>query len=113
MSGRKSTFPPQGKSKVKTQDHLAAWAELNELAHSAKLTADGAMGHLYHFCALLPRQPYVDLRPAFAVTQDPLTELFTTTVTLPNCINPSARQASGCGRWKTRKAALQDAALQA
>ncbi|KAK5188552.1 Dicer-like protein 2 [Exophiala xenobiotica] len=87
--------------------------EMSVPSTGAKLSTDGAMGRLYHFCALLPPQPYVDLRRAFTVTQDLLTELFTATVTLPNCISASARQANGREARKTRNAALKDAAFQA
>jgi Dicer dimerisation domain len=86
---------------------------LTNLSKRAKLTADGAPAHLYHFCAMLPPQPHVDLRPAFETTQDPLTGLFTATVTLPNCISASTRQANECDVWKTRKAAIKDAPFQA
>lgn len=35
----------------------------------AKLTLDNAAQHLYHFCATLPADPYVDLRPTFNFVQ--------------------------------------------
>lgn len=78
----------------------------------AKLDADGAMAHLYHFCALLPHQPYVDNRPMFEIIEHPVDKSFTATVTLPNCISASARCAKGDQEWKTRKAAMKDAAFQ-
>ncbi|OAP55833.1 hypothetical protein AYL99_09985 [Fonsecaea erecta] len=82
-------------------------------ATGARLTADMTMGRLHHFCQKLPPQPYVDLRPAFETTQDPRTGLFTATVTLPNCISASVRQAQGCHAWQTQKTARKDAAFQA
>lgn len=78
----------------------------------AKLDADGAMAHLYHFCALLPHQPYVDNRPIFEIIEHPVDKSFTAAVTLPNCINASARCTKGHQEWKTRKAAMKDAAFQ-
>lgn len=109
MSSSRSKFLQQGKWRL---GYAAPILWLTSL-QSAKLTADDTMGHLYHFCALLPRQPYVDLRPAFTFTEDPLKKSVTATVTLPNCISSSARSTKGCAAWKTKKAAAKDAAFQA
>ncbi|EXJ91780.1 hypothetical protein A1O3_00330 [Capronia epimyces CBS 606.96] len=87
--------------------------ELNLPSTGAKLTADGALGHLHHFCALLPPQPFVDLRPAFETQQNELTGMFTATVTLPNCVNASVRCAASRKAWQTQKAAVKDVAFQA
>lgn len=70
------------------------------------------MAHLHHFCACLPRQPYVDLRPIFSYDEDPCTRLITGTVTLPSCLDASVRCISGIGTWRTEKAARKDAAFQ-
>ena len=37
--------------------------------YRAKITLDDAVQHLYHFCATLPTDPYVDLRPIFTFTE--------------------------------------------
>ena len=37
--------------------------------YSAKITLDDAVQHLYHFCATLPTDPYVDLRPIFTIDE--------------------------------------------
>lgn len=70
------------------------------------------MAHLYHFCALLPRLPYVDLRPAFTFTEHP-TDLVTATVTLPSCVSSLVRTAMGKGAWHSERTAMKDAAFQA
>ena len=36
---------------------------------SAKITLEDAVQHLYHFCATLPTDPYVDLRPIFTIDE--------------------------------------------
>jgi len=93
--------------------NTSSWVHALTIKSRAKLDADGAMAHLYHFCALLPHQPYVDNRPMFEIIEHPVKKSFTATVTLPNCVNASVRRAKGREEWKTRKAAVKDAAFQA
>ena len=71
------------------------------------------MAHLYHFCATLPQETYVDLRPSFAFEKDAETGLISATVSLPSCVDISVRQVSGADRWLTERAAQKDAALEA
>jgi dsRNA-specific ribonuclease len=71
------------------------------------------MAHLYHFCALLPPEPYVDLRPAFTFRDEMGTDLVTGFVTLPNCVSSSVRHSVGRKSRKTEHAAQKDAAFQA
>lgn len=71
------------------------------------------MAHLYHFCAVLPPQPYVDLRPAFTFRDSIDTGLIIGAVTLPNCVNSSVRHTVGRKSWRTERAAMKDAAFQA
>ncbi|KAI9776190.1 MAG: Dicer-like protein 2 [Geoglossum umbratile] len=78
----------------------------------ALLTLDSALTHLYHFCALLPRSQYVDLRPAFSITEDPVTHYITAEVTLPSCVDSSVRQRAGVGKWQTERMARKDAAFE-
>lgn len=77
------------------------------------MTADWAVSHLYHFCAVLPPQPFVDLRPAFSFSNQPDTGLIIGEVTLPNCLISSVRHAQGRNAWQTEQAAMKDAAFQA
>jgi dsRNA-specific ribonuclease len=71
------------------------------------------VSHIYHFCARLPRDAYVDLDPKFIFEEDPGTKLITATILLPNCLEPSLRSTTGVGQWRTEKAAEKDAASQA
>ena len=81
--------------------------------HRALLSAEMAVAHLYHFCALLPPQQYVDLRPAFTFMSDIDTGLITGAVVLPNCLSPLVRYTTGRSSWRTEHAAMKDAAFQA
>ncbi|KAI9770812.1 MAG: Dicer-like protein 2 [Geoglossum simile] len=78
----------------------------------ALITLDTALAHLYHFCALLPRAQYVDLRPAFSVTEDPDTNFITAEVTLPSCVDSSVRRRAGICEWQTERMAKKDAAFE-
>lgn len=80
---------------------------------SACIMPDSAISHLYHFCAILPPEPYVDLIPRFTYQDDPDTKLITATVTLPNTIVSSVRVAHSLGAWRTESAATKDACFQA
>ncbi|RHZ55743.1 putative RNA helicase/RNAse III [Aspergillus thermomutatus] len=79
---------------------------------SAVLTADTAMAHLHHFCAVLPSEPYVDTRPvfSFAVSEDGLLK---GTVILPSCVHPKVRRSEGRRWWCTERAAMKETAFQA
>ncbi|RHZ69809.1 Dicer-like protein 2 [Aspergillus turcosus] len=79
---------------------------------SAVLTADTAMAHLHHFCAVLPSEPYVDTRPvfSFAVNQNGLLK---GTVILPSCVHPKVRRTEGRIWWRTERAAMKETAFQA
>ncbi|KAF2432072.1 P-loop containing nucleoside triphosphate hydrolase protein [Tothia fuscella] len=79
----------------------------------AVLTIDGAVSHLYHFCATLNAGPFVDLRPTFAFDWDPEEKYVTATVALPTIIEPSLRTASSTGAIRTEKLARKDAAFEA
>ncbi|EAW13550.1 putative RNA helicase/RNAse III [Aspergillus clavatus NRRL 1] len=79
---------------------------------SAVLTADTAMAHLHHFCAVLPSQPYVDMRPVFSVETD-IANLRRGIVILPNCVHPKVRRSEGQRWWRTERAAMKEAAFQA
>ncbi|GFF27465.1 RNA helicase/RNAse III, putative [Aspergillus udagawae] len=79
---------------------------------SAVLTADMAMAHLHHFCAVLPSQPYVDMRPVFSfeTNEDGLVK---GTVILPSCVHPKVRRTEGRRWWCTERAAMKETAFQA
>jgi hypothetical protein len=57
------------------------------------LTAELAMGHMHHFCDVLPCLPYVDLCPTFTF-EDVETGLINRTIILPSCLNPLVRCTS-------------------
>ena len=79
----------------------------------ALLTAESAVAHLYHFCAMLPHQRYVDLRPDFTFAEDVNTHRINGTVILPNGVSTSVRCTSGRQWWQTERAARKEAAFQA
>ncbi|KFY55313.1 hypothetical protein V497_07052 [Pseudogymnoascus sp. VKM F-4516 (FW-969)] len=78
----------------------------------ALLTLETAVAHIHHFCATLPPQPFVDLQPKFYF-QESSYGLITAIVTLPNCVDPSARKAASSREWKSERMAKKDAAFQA
>ncbi|RDW86925.1 putative RNA helicase/RNAse III [Aspergillus mulundensis] len=78
----------------------------------ALLTAENAMQHLFHFCATLPGQKYVDNRPEFFFERHDGGDL-RATVTLPSSVNPKVRRAEGKSWWKTERAAKKEAAFHA
>ncbi|OOF92937.1 hypothetical protein ASPCADRAFT_54162 [Aspergillus carbonarius ITEM 5010] len=77
----------------------------------AVLTADTAVAHLNHFCAILPRQPYVDNDPECSFEKDDA-GLLRGTVMLPSCVHPAVRRTQGQRWWKTERAARKEAAFQ-
>lgn len=77
------------------------------------MTPDEAIAHLHHFCARLPHEPYVDIRPAFTFDEDYSTKLITATVVMPSSLNHTLRSTMGIGKWLTERAAARDAAFQA
>src|SRR6186713_1898766 len=101
----------------------SARLQILTIYYRASLTPDSAVAHIYHFCACLPHEPYVDLRPEFTFTEQsvkdqpiigpPTTKLIIGTVTLPNCLIHSVRSTVGAGFWRTERAAAQDAAFHA
>ncbi|KAL4980798.1 ATP-dependent helicase dcl2 [Aspergillus desertorum] len=101
-------------------EELRALENLNEevCAHfriqstGATLTADNAMQHLFHFCATLPRQKYVDNKPEFSFERHDGGEC-RARVILPSSVNPKVRQAEGKAWWKTERAAKKEAAFHA
>ncbi|OJJ33462.1 hypothetical protein ASPWEDRAFT_622733 [Aspergillus wentii DTO 134E9] len=78
----------------------------------ALLTEDSATGHLHHFCAVLPQQPYVDNRPVFSFENNS-EGLVKGTVILPNCVHPKVRRTRGQRWWRTERAAMKETAFQA
>ncbi|KAL4737329.1 ATP-dependent helicase dcl2 [Aspergillus similis] len=78
----------------------------------AILTADNAMQHLFHFCATLPRQKYVDNKPEFTFERHVGGDL-KAKVILPSSVNPKVRRAEGKTLWKTERAAKKEAAFYA
>ncbi|CZR52993.1 related to Dcl-2 dicer RNA helicase/RNAseIII CAF [Phialocephala subalpina] len=79
---------------------------------SALLDLDNAVRHLYYFCATLPSNEYVDLRPDFECIQV-AGGLTTASVTLPISVHEAVRTAKGKNAWQSEKNAIKDAAFEA
>lgn len=79
---------------------------------NARLSAEDAMQHLQHFCAVLPVDQYVDNRPMFSFEED-AGGLVRGTVTLPNSVHPAVRHTQGKAWWQTERAARKETAFQA
>jgi hypothetical protein len=77
------------------------------------LTPDEVIAHLHHFCARLPHEPYVDIRPVFTFDEDYWTKLIVAKVIMPSSLNHTLRSTMGIGKWLTERAAARDAAFQA
>lgn len=92
------------------EEEVAEW--LFVPSTSARLSAEDAMQHLHHFCAVLPVDEYVDNRPMFSFEED-ISGLIRGTVTLPNSVHPAVRQISGQKWWRTERAAKKETAFQA
>lgn len=82
------------------------------MIRSALLTADDAVQHLHHFCAVLPVDEYSDNRPMFSF-QENSAGLLLGTVTLPNSVHPTVRRTNGKAWWRTERAARKETAFQA
>ncbi|KAH8433816.1 Dicer-like protein 2 [Aspergillus melleus] len=78
----------------------------------AVLTADVACAHLNHFCAVLPRETYVDNAPKFSFEMNQFGKL-QATVTLPNCVHPAVRRISGEQWWGSERAAVKETSFLA
>ncbi|KAI9794264.1 MAG: Dicer-like protein 2 [Peltula sp. TS41687] len=77
----------------------------------ALLTAENAVQHLYHFCSVLPADPYVDLRPEFTITEE--AGGFSANVILPMAVPVTLRRASSRCARRSKNAAKMDAAIRA
>ncbi|KAI2737100.1 hypothetical protein DTO013E5_2339 [Penicillium roqueforti] len=93
-----------------TEEHVneTLWVEKT----SALLTADDALQHLHHFCAVLPVDEYSDNRPMFSFQENSV-GLLLGTVTLPNSVHPTVRRTTGKAWWRTERAARKETAFQA
>lgn len=78
----------------------------------ARMSADDAMQHLLHFCAVLPVDEYVDNRPMFSFEEDRSGRI-RGTVTLPASVAPAVRRAQGQRWWRTERASKRETAFQA
>ena len=71
-----------------------------------------ATGHLYHWCAALPKAQYADSRPIF-LFEEPSTRDIRARVILPKSVDQGVREADGSAWWKSERLAKQDAAFNA
>lgn len=78
----------------------------------AVLTADTAVSHLYHFCSILPSQPYVDNRPEISFEYDGQGRR-RGLVKLPNSVHPKVTRTEGQRWWTTERAATKEVAFHA
>lgn len=81
----------------------------------ALLTMENSVPHLYHFCACLPVQEFVDLRPDFRTEKITVEGniVWTAEVVLPNSIHPDIRRFTSTKFWKAEKWARRDVAFEA
>ncbi|RKF60718.1 Dicer-like protein 2 [Erysiphe neolycopersici] len=78
---------------------------------NAILDLDNAMSHLYHFCATIPSDKYVDTRPEFISKKK--NELYHASIILPISVHKKIRTAQSLYAWKSEKNAIRDAAFEA
>ncbi|POS86491.1 hypothetical protein EPUL_003703 [Erysiphe pulchra] len=76
----------------------------------AILDLDNALSHLYHFCATIPSDKYVDTRPEFISYKKK--ELYHASIILPISVHKRIRTAQGSHVWKSEKNAIRDAAFE-
>ncbi|MCJ1468717.1 Dicer-like protein 2 [Pseudocyphellaria aurata] len=82
----------------------------------ALLTLDGAVPHLYHFCATLTQTQYTDARPIFTFSKSTLVgdiDSVTARVLLPSSVHKDVQEACSSSSWRTEKSAKKDAAFEA
>ncbi|PBP21955.1 RNase3 domain-containing protein [Diplocarpon rosae] len=77
---------------------------------NAVLDLDNSVAHLYHFCAKLPPQAYVDRRPEFICFSEGAA--IRAKVILPLSVDESVRVAESQRSWLSEKNAMKDAAFQ-
>ncbi|PLB44911.1 ATP-dependent helicase dcl2 [Aspergillus steynii IBT 23096] len=78
----------------------------------AVLIPNDACAHLNHFCAILPREAYSDNAPKFSFETNDYGKL-KATVTLPSCVHPAVRRASGEQWWNSERAAVKETSFLA
>lgn len=78
----------------------------------ALLNLDNAMQHLFHFCAILPRSPFCDLRPDFICFESG-ESLVRAKVILPLSVHEAVRTAESRNSWMSERNAMKDAAFEA
>ena len=71
-----------------------------------------AIGHLYHWCAALPKAQYAESRPVFLFEELSTGEI-RARVILPKSVDQAVREAQGSAWWKSERLAKQDAAYHA
>ncbi|MCJ1405712.1 Dicer-like protein 2 [Xylographa trunciseda] len=79
----------------------------------AQLSLQDAVGHLHHWCALLPRTQYAVQSPIFSFERDADAKRVRSKVVLPKSVDKAVRVAQGSSWWKTEKLAKSDAAFEA
>ncbi|KAG9230047.1 dicer-like protein-like protein 2 [Amylocarpus encephaloides] len=78
----------------------------------AVLDLDSAVAHLYHFCATIGADKYVDLRPEF-ICEETSTKQVRARVILPTSVDEAVRFAQGRRAWLSEKNAIKDVAYEA
>ena len=81
------------------------------------MTLEDAVQHLYHFCATLPSDPYVDRRPEFCFSEfssrREKERRISAKVILPNTVDATVRETKSQSYWVSEKYARRDAAFEA
>ncbi|TQS38729.1 hypothetical protein Golomagni_00758 [Golovinomyces magnicellulatus] len=78
----------------------------------AILEFDNAVSHLYHFCATLPANKFVDRRPE-CICSEAKKDYYHAKIILPISVHESVRTAESLHLWKNERNAIKDAAFQA
>ena len=78
----------------------------------ALLDLDNAVQHLFHFCATLPSQQYVDLMPEFICSEVGPNQI-RAKVILPLSVNEAVRTAESRKLWMSENNAIKDSAFEA
>lgn len=76
------------------------------------MTPNDACAHLNHFCAVLPRDKYADNAPKFSFETNEI-GMLKGTVTLPSCVHPAVRRASGEQWWNSERAVVKETSFLA
>ncbi|MCJ1280825.1 Dicer-like protein 2 [Xylographa opegraphella] len=79
----------------------------------AQMNLKDAVRHLEHWCNVLPKTQYADLRPVYSLESHADKKHVRARVLLPKSVDKSVRETVGGSWWKSEKFAKRDAAFEA